>query len=92
MLVQSGLDGPSGVARHISSAGCQFVLEVGELESGQRLAFALEGVGTILGMVRWTLNNRVGFAFENALDADAQRVLAFHGRASRRFDLQPVTG
>ncbi len=85
--MRTKVSGPRAVARHISSAGCQFVLEEGELAKGQVLGFWLEGIGEIRGKVCWTLAQRVGFAFECALDSEAHGALLRHGRAAASMDL-----
>ncbi|TYC92855.1 PilZ domain-containing protein [Novosphingobium sp. BW1] len=87
-------DHPSVVARHVSSAGCQFVVECGELVCGQKLAFALDGVGKIKARVRWSVADRVadrvGVAFDRVLDPGAEKILTRYGRAARRLELEIV--
>ncbi|MBT0668445.1 PilZ domain-containing protein [Novosphingobium profundi] len=79
---------PRAVARHVSAAGCQLILENGALHVGQALGFSLEGAGWIRGQVRWILANHVGFAFDAMLDSGAQAILARHARESGRLDLE----
>ncbi|GAM07212.1 MULTISPECIES: PilZ domain-containing protein [Novosphingobium] len=90
MQMRDVCDHPSVVARHVSSAGCQFVVECGELARGQKLAFALDGVGMIKARVRWSVADRVGVAFDRVLDPGAEKILTRYGRAARRFELEIV--
>lgn len=82
---------PSGFARHVSADGCQFVLDRGVLKRGQKIAFRLDGIGTIRGDVRWTVGNRVGFAFDRRLAYDVQNALQSHSKAVRHMQFE-ITG
>lgn len=77
----------SGVARHVCADGCQFLIEKGALARGESLSFALDGHGVIRGRVQWVVRNRIGMAFDRALQRDTAVALAARGRVARTIDL-----
>lgn len=60
----------AGVARHASAEGCQFVVEVGRFAVGQRLGFMLGNYREVSGAIRWSLGDRIGFAFDAAISRE----------------------
>ncbi len=77
----------SGFARHVSGDGCQLVIESGMLEKGQDLAFALNGFGLVSGTVRWVVDDRAGFVFDEVIGDDKQQALARQGRARNGVEI-----
>jgi len=77
----------SAVAQHVSSDGCQFVVERENLSRGQRFSFALDGYPPVLGTVRWVVKDRVGFAFDRPISRDAQSAMLRRSRVVQGLDL-----
>lgn len=77
----------SAVARHISSEGCQFVVEQNVVAEGQRFSFALDGHPPVRGTVRWVVSDRVGFAFDRPISRDAQGAMQQRSRVVQGLDL-----
>ncbi|HUD31287.1 MAG TPA: PilZ domain-containing protein [Novosphingobium sp.] len=75
------------MARHISSEGCQFVVEQDDIAEGQRFSFALEGHPAVRGTVRWVVNDRVGFAFDRPISRDTQAAMQQRCRIVQGVDL-----
>ncbi|WP_404480706.1 PilZ domain-containing protein [Novosphingobium sp. BL-52-GroH] len=77
----------SAVARHISSEGCQFVVEQEDIAEGQRFSFAVDGHPPIRGTVRWVVSDRIGFAFDGPISREAQRAMQVRCRVVQGLDL-----
>lgn len=77
----------SGVARHISSDGCQFVVEQDDVVAGQCFRLALADHPPVRGTVRWVVADRVGFAFERPISRDVQVALQQRCRSGLGLDL-----
>jgi hypothetical protein len=80
------------VARHVTSDGCQFVVESDvvapeEIAQGQRFSFALDGHPPVRGTVRWVVHDRVGFAFDRPISHDAQAAMLMRSRVVQGVEL-----
>lgn len=75
------------VARHVSADGCQLVVDMQNVEQGQRLSFALDGYPPVRGTVRWVVRDRVGFAFDRPISHDAQAAMLRRSRMVQGVDL-----
>lgn len=77
----------SAVAKHVSSEGCQFIVERENLVEGQRFTFTLDDHAPIQGTVRWVMSGRVGFAFDTPILREAQRAMESRGRVMQGLEL-----
>lgn len=59
----------SGIARHVTQDGCQFVITGPAPKPGCRLTCQLGINPPIAGVVRWIVEDRIGFAFDGLLDS-----------------------
>lgn len=80
----------SAIAKHVSSEGCQFIVERENLAQGQRFAFTVDGYAPIQGTVRWVMSDRIGFAFDAPIARDAQRAMESRGRVMQGLELYPA--
>jgi hypothetical protein len=78
-----------GAARHVSSEGCQFVMSGKAPGLGRRLRVAAGPQWAITGTVRWVVGERIGFAFDQRIDAAAVIALADHFACARVIELLP---
>lgn len=78
-----------GAARHVSAHGCQFVLNGRAPAVGCRLAFATPAGAAVSGTIRWVLRDRIGFAFDRPIDADAIAGLPREATVLRAVGLLP---
>lgn len=74
-------------ARHTSSEGCQLVVEPGTLSAGQRCALVLEALDRVSGTVRWVVDNRAGFAFDERMDRERQKAIAARCAGAQGIEL-----
>jgi len=75
------------MARHTSPEGCQLVVEPGTLSAGQRCALAFEALGRIAGTVRWVVDDRAGFAFDERIDRERQHAIRAFCAGAQRLEL-----
>lgn len=78
------------IARHVSSEGCQFVVEQDNIAQGQRFSFAVEGHSRVRGTVRWVVGDRLGFAFDQPITREAQRAMLTRARIVQGLELYPA--
>lgn len=78
------------VARHVSSEGCQFVIEQDNIAEGQRFSFDVEGHDPVRGTVRWVVGDRLGFAFDHPITREAQRAMQARSRIVQGVELFPA--
>ena len=76
-----------GIARHVSNEGCQFVLTGMAPQIGQRLTFALASEPAISGVIRWVLDDRIGFAFARPISGQAMAELTGHFATLKAIEL-----
>lgn len=77
----------SAVARHISSDGCQLVVQRDLFMQGERYSFTLDGFPMIQGTVRWVVKDRVGFAFDAPISSATQTAIQQRCRLLNGLDL-----
>lgn len=75
------------VAKHVYAEGCQFIVAPDSIAPGQRFRFNLDGLGPVVGSVRWVVDDRVGFAFDRPLCRKSQEVLTGYCRSVLGLDL-----
>lgn len=80
----------SAAAKHVSAEGCQFVLGCDDAVPGQRFRFDLTGCGPVFGTVKWSVSDRIGFAFDHPLCSESLRVLIGRGDTTRGVELLPA--
>jgi hypothetical protein len=76
-----------GMARHVSTEGCQLVISGKPPGAGRRLSFTIEPARTIAGTIQWVLGNRVGFVFDCRIDAAVAADMAAHMAKFRTLEL-----
>ncbi|VWX52233.1 hypothetical protein [Novosphingobium sp. 9U] len=81
-----------GVARHVTADGCQFALVGSRPSAGTRLACKLSGNAPVIGTVRWIVEDRVGFAFDQPLDAASLADLGSHCLQVKAIELVAAGG
>lgn len=79
-----------GVARHVSADGCQVLLTAGTAVAGRRMLLMMAADRCVGGAIRWVLPDRIGFAFDAAIDPDTIAELAGQGLQPRAVQLVPV--
>lgn len=67
-----------GVARHVTADGCQFAITGPRPAAGCHLTCRLSANAAVTGVVRWIVEDRIGFAFDRLLDAGSLAELARH--------------
>lgn len=77
----------SATARHVSSDGCQLVLDDDSISKGQRFTFAIEGEAPVCGAVRWVVGDRAGFAFDSPIGKATMHALERGSRRAGNLDL-----
>lgn len=80
----------TGVARHVSADGCQVLLTAGSASALHRMMLSMPSGGLVGGTIRWVLADRLGFAFDAAIDAQALAELAGQGAQPNAVQLLPV--
>ncbi|WP_221419977.1 PilZ domain-containing protein [Novosphingobium chloroacetimidivorans] len=78
-----------GIARHVTEDGCQFVTTGPTPKSGCRLRCLLSSNPAVSGVVRWIVEDRIGFAFDQPLDAGSLAELASHSVQVKAIVLEP---
>jgi hypothetical protein len=79
----------AGIARHVSREGCQFVMTGKAPSVGRRLRVMMESGACVSGTIRWVLGERVGFAFDRAIDEAEVAGLTYHFAGVRVIELLP---
>lgn len=76
-----------GVARHVSSEGCQFVVQAGQFAAGQHLLVQLGTMVQIGGTVCWSVDDRTGFAFDSVISREEHQEMSRLQRMHSWLDL-----
>jgi hypothetical protein len=77
----------SAVARHVTSDGCQFVIERAGVAAGQCFSFVVDDYPPVRGTVRWVVKDRIGFAFDRPISRDAQAAMLRRSRVVQGLEL-----
>jgi hypothetical protein len=78
-------------ARHVSAEGCQLVVEREVPARGERFVFSLGGQAMVAGTVRWVVKDRVGFAFDQPIEREAQTALLAGSRTLNGIEIYRVS-
>ncbi len=76
------------IARHVSGEGCLFLVPRGDLEPGEALLVSVATFPAVRGVVRWVLEDRLGFAFRQVLPEGMEHALADQARAGAPVTLE----
>ena len=70
----------TGIPRHVSAEGCQFVALGARPVVGQVLLVLLDSNLPVAGRVRWVVEDRFALVFDQPLARSVRKALENHGR------------
>lgn len=70
----------TGIPRHVSAEGCQFVALGSRPAVGQSVLVLLDSIMPVAGRVRWVVEDRFALVFDQPLARSARKALENHGR------------